>query len=67
MVYRKIKYKVVLYFFFSLVILFSCKKEAKEPIGAKIYAVMAHNGQPISGIKWKVVEFEAKGLSGEEA
>lgn len=65
MVHRKINYKVVLYFFFCIGLLFSCKKEAKDPIGAKIYAVMAHNGQPVSGIKWKVVEFESKGFSGD--
>jgi len=60
MVHGKTKYKIIIYTILCTLVLFSCKKEAKEPIGARIYAVMAHNGQPISGIKWKVVEFEAK-------
>ncbi len=52
MVYRKIKYKVISICFcilltLSLFFLHSGKKETKGPIGVKIHAVMAHNGQPI--------------------
>ncbi len=64
MVHRKIKYKVISICFCILVV-FSCKKEAKDPIYVTMNAILAHNNQPVSGIKWTITETKSKGFSGK--
>jgi len=58
MVHRKISYTVIL---FCCLALTSCKKQiSKWPVYVTIKANMAHNEEPISGIKWKIIEKKGK-------
>ena len=65
MVYRKIKYKIIGYSCLCVLFLFSCKKESKDPIYVTKNAILAHNNQPVSGIKWTITETKTKGFSGK--
>ncbi len=44
-----------------VVVLFSCKKEAKDPVYVSMRAVQAHSDTPVEGIKWTIQEFKGTG------
>ncbi|MDX2359786.1 MAG: hypothetical protein QNK23_03190 [Crocinitomicaceae bacterium] len=47
-----------------VLLLTACSKDSKDPIYVNISAVMAHDGVPISGICWNIVETKSEGLIG---
>ncbi len=66
MVYRKIKYKIIGYSCLCVLFLFSCKKEAKEPIQITMHAILAHNNQAVQGIKWHISESKGGGIGSNQ-
>jgi len=66
MVHRKIKYKIINYTVLCTLVLFSCKKEAKDPIYVSMNAILAHNNQPVSGIKWSITEAKGGGTGSDQ-
>ena len=49
----------------SLFVFSGCKKLSKSPIEFTIIAVMPHDGSPVKGIKWSVVESKSVGFTGK--
>lgn len=49
----------------SLFVFSGCKKLSKSPIEFTILAVMPHDGSPVKGIKWSVVESKSIGFTGK--
>ena len=66
MVHRKIKYKVVSSILICVILFFSCKKEAKEPIYVTMNAILAHNNQVVPGIKWHISEAKGGGIGSNQ-
>ena len=66
MVHRKINCKIIGYTCLCILVVFSCKKESKEPIYVTMNAILAHNSQPVSGIKWHITEAKGGGLESDQ-